>query len=175
MRKHSGIACYQGGAAAQRSGAVSVLRKLVVELLGLPPIQYAYLDVTTVPLSPPCSNYQRGYDKTPGCGQRVGMIWGLFVSVVSGTGSLFWPRWAPSCAVWQPQGLCFSIESLSFLSPCPLTSLPNAERTPGIKYKSSGNRKQRLETELQPHPKPGNSSALVLGARDFKLHILQSG
>lgn len=69
-------------------------------------------------------------------------------------------------------GLCvFLLRVFHSFLPAPLTSLPNAERTPGIKYKSSTNRKQRLETELQPLPKPGNSSALVLGARDFKLHI----
>lgn len=123
------------------------------------------------PTDPPCCNYQLGSDKNPGCGQGVGMFAGVLSPRSQARVHCSGPRWAPSCAVWQPRAPCFSIESLSFLSPCPLTSPPNAERTPGIKYKSSTNRKQRLETELQPLPKPGNSSALVLGARDFKLHI----
>lgn len=49
-------------------------------------------------------------------------------------------------------GLCvFLLRVFHSFLPAP-SPLPNAERTPGIKYKRSTSRKQRLETERQPSP-----------------------
>ena len=57
------------------------------------------------------------------------------------------PRQGSTECSWQPQAPHFSTEILSFLSPCPLASLPNTGTTPGIKCKRSTNTKQRLEIE----------------------------
>lgn len=72
----------------------------------------AYLDVTTVPLTPSCYNYLLGCDKTLGCGQGQECL-GASVSVVSG------PDGPHPVLCGSLGALCFSIESLSFLSPCP--------------------------------------------------------
>lgn len=106
------------------------------------PQMYAYLDVTTVPLTPPCCNYLLGCDKTLGCGHGQECL-GASVSVVSGPDG-------PHPVLCGSLGLCvFLLKVFHSFLPAP-SPLPNAERTPGTKYKRSTSRKQRLETERQP-------------------------
>lgn len=69
----------------------------------------------------------------------------------------------------------FSVEILSFLSPCPLTFPLNTEMTPGIKRKNASNIKQRLEIERHPSRSQEIPETRFSWQGDFKLHILQSG
>lgn len=70
------------------------------------PQMYAYIDVTTVPLTPPCCNYLLGCDKTLGCGHGQECL-GAFVSLVSGTGSLFGVQMGPILCCVAASGSVF--------------------------------------------------------------------
>lgn len=96
------------------------------------PQMYAYLDVTTVPLTPPCCNYLLGCDKTPGCGHGQECLGGLLSHGLVHWFTVLGPA-GPHPVPCGSLRLCvFLLRVFHSFLPAP-SPLPNAERTPGIK------------------------------------------
>lgn len=122
-----------------------------------------------------CHNYQ-AVGKPWHCGEGAEGAHQRLVSALRGPlAHCARPGWGSMVHSRQPPAPRFSREILSFLSPCPLTSLLNTETTPGIKCKGSTNIKQRLEIERHPSRSQEIPETRFSWQGDFKLHTLQSG
>lgn len=132
------------GAAAQTSEAASLAAKPGPKAQRSTPSLARLPRCDHCPTDSPCCNYQLGCDKNPGCGQGVGMFAGVLSPRSQARVHWSGPRWAPFCAVWQPRALCFSIESLSFLSPCPPHLSPKCRTDPRNKIQELNQQKAKV-------------------------------